>query len=68
MTRKIIQICESAMVCDSYGDMWNLSALCDDGTVWLINGIRDSKGNPCEWHRLPDIPQDKPKEQQKVAN
>ncbi|MDY5105784.1 MAG: hypothetical protein SPE78_01355 [Actinobacillus minor] len=63
MTRKIIQICESTMVSDLYGDAWNLSALCDDGTVWCINGIKDRNGNPCKWARLPDIPQDEPEEQ-----
>ena len=51
------------MVSDSYGDAWNLSVLCDDGTVWCINGIKDRNGNPCKWTRLPDIPQDEPKEQ-----
>lgn len=56
--RKIIQISESTIVSDIYGEGWNLSALCDDGTVWIINGVRDGKGNPCEWLRMPDIPQD----------
>ncbi|WP_109078438.1 hypothetical protein [Aggregatibacter kilianii] len=58
MARKIIQICESAMCGESFGDLWNLSALCDDGSVWIIGGLRDFNGNPCKWVRMPDIPQD----------
>ncbi|MCT8572490.1 DUF896 domain-containing protein [Glaesserella parasuis] len=49
MIRKIIQICESAME-----ECSNISALCDDGTVWYLNDIR--KG----WRLYPEIPQDKP--------
>ncbi|HDR1913033.1 TPA: hypothetical protein QB648_002334, partial [Pasteurella multocida] len=53
--RKIIQICESSATTSSpYGHFWGLSALCSDGSVWVIDGI--SK----EWTRLPDIPQDEP--------
>lgn len=52
MTRKIIQICESSLSSDSMGDCFNISALCDDGTVWYLNDIR--KG----WAKYPDIPQD----------
>ncbi|MCW4596781.1 hypothetical protein MB831_04740 [Pasteurella multocida subsp. multocida] len=58
--RKIIQICESASASHAFGDCWNLTALCDDGSVWVIDGICDFKGNPKEWKRLPDIPQDEP--------
>ncbi|HDR1324633.1 hypothetical protein QQW93_06715 [Pasteurella multocida] len=48
--RKIIQICESTITSSSFGDAWNLSALCDDGSLWCFNGKN--------WGRLPDIPQD----------
>ncbi|MGY4677634.1 hypothetical protein ACWIT3_07875 [Pasteurella sp. P03HT] len=58
--RKIIQICESTITSSSFGDSWNLSALCDDGTVWVIDGIADYSGKPKEWVRVPDIPQDEP--------
>ncbi|HDR1413952.1 hypothetical protein AB6W71_10970 [Pasteurella multocida] len=51
--RKIIQISESSsMSSNPYGHFWGLSALCDDGSIWALDGI--SK----EWTRLPDIPQD----------
>ncbi|KWW10610.1 hypothetical protein VM82_09695 [Pasteurella multocida] len=46
--RKIIQICESASASHAFGDCWNLTALCDDGSVWVIDGICDFKGNPKE--------------------
>lgn len=49
MTRKIIQICESAME-----ECSNISALCDDGTLWYLNDIR--KG----WRLYPEIPQAQP--------
>ena len=57
MTRKIIQICESAME-----ECSNISALCDDGTVWYLNDIR--KG----WAKYPNIPQDTQEEQPQAAN
>ncbi|WP_233139349.1 hypothetical protein [Aggregatibacter actinomycetemcomitans] len=59
MARKIIQICESSMCSDSFGDSWNLSALCDDGTVWVIDGVKGLDGLNRKWVQLPDIPQDK---------
>lgn len=40
----------------------NISALCDDGTVWYLNDIR--KG----WAKYPDIPQDTQEEQPQAAN
>ncbi|OBX06656.1 hypothetical protein QV08_09615 [Gallibacterium salpingitidis] len=44
MARKIIQICS---------DLFDLFALCDDGTVWnLVHGRR--------WKLLPEIPRDNP--------
>lgn len=52
--RKIIQISES----NDKGD-WNVTALCDDGTVWHINYISNS------WKKLPDIPQEQPWPKQK---
>ncbi|MFP4798305.1 hypothetical protein ABWH64_06015 [Pasteurella multocida] len=59
--RKIIQICESSATTSSpYGHFWGLSALCSDGSVWVIDGISDSEGKPKQWNRLPDIPQDEP--------
>lgn len=51
--RKIIQICESTLLSSSMGDCFNISALCDDGTLWYLNEI--NKG----WFKYPDIPQDK---------
>lgn len=51
MTRKIIQICESA-VGDHYGNVESkISALCDDGTVWYL--LDFSEG----WQKYPVIPQ-----------
>lgn len=44
MKRKIIQITRNR---------YYITALCDDGTIWEIRIIEDSK-----WRRLPDIPQD----------
>lgn len=62
MARKIIQICESAMACDSMGDQFNISALCDDGTVWHLNDI--NKG----WFKYQDIPQDSQNDNHQTAN
>lgn len=52
--RKIIQICESTMVSDSMGDQFNISALCDDGTLWCLNDFNIG------WVKYPDIPQEEP--------
>lgn len=49
--RKIIQISES-LTAGNYDIHYSLSALCDDGTVWVYY-----PGNK-EWGKLPDIPQD----------
>ena len=46
--RKVIQISESI----SDGTYRNITALCDDGTVWKLNYEKDI------WVKLPDIPQD----------
>mgnify|MGYP000597071409 CR=1 FL=1 len=48
--RKIIQIATDA----DAGDWWSLSALCDDGSVWML---KPADGR-LTWERLPDIPQD----------
>ena len=62
MTRKIIQICESA-VGDHYGRVESkISALCDDGTLWYL--LDFSEG----WQKYPNMPQDEPKEQPQAAN
>ncbi|MCY6396679.1 MULTISPECIES: hypothetical protein [Actinobacillus] len=61
MTRKIIQICESTMVSGSMGDQFNISALCDDGTVWYLNDVR--KG----WFKYPDIPQEDPQNDNQLS-
>ena len=50
--RKIIQISECIASDDRYASPWNLSALCDDGTVWIRSDVNS------DWVRLPDIPQD----------
>lgn len=50
--RKIIQISESVSSDKWCENPWNLTALCDDGTVWIINSSDDG------WVQLPDIPQD----------
>ena len=50
--RKIIQISECVASDDRYVSPWNLSALCDDGTVWIRSDVNS------DWVRLPDIPQD----------
>ncbi|MCB4227899.1 hypothetical protein [Mannheimia haemolytica] len=50
--RKIIQISESFVDGHSVGDYFNISALCDDGSLWYLNDFK--KG----WQRYPDIPQD----------
>lgn len=47
--RKIIQISGNPCV----------TALCDDGTVWLQSIIPDEKMNPVfSWIRFPEVPQD----------
>ncbi|WP_226396037.1 hypothetical protein [Haemophilus sp. Marseille-Q0026] len=50
--RKIIQITATASP-DSYSKqhVWDCTALCDDGSLWLLANFQ-------EWQRLPDIPQD----------
>lgn len=50
--RKIVQISESMTSDERYVSPWNLSALCDDGTVWIRSDVNS------DWVRLPDIPQD----------
>lgn len=50
--RKIIQISECVASDDRYASPWNMSALCDDGTVWIRSDVNS------DWVRLPDIPQD----------
>ena len=50
--RKIIQISECVASDDRYASPWNMSALCDDGTVWIRSDVNG------DWVRLPDIPQD----------
>ncbi|WP_409500144.1 DNA-directed RNA polymerase subunit alpha C-terminal domain-containing protein [Mannheimia glucosida] len=60
--RKIIQICESSMACDSLGDMFNISALCDDGTLWHLYSLKDG------WHKYPDIPQDGDKKSPEILS
>jgi len=51
--RKIIQITTG---CDHIkGCVYEIIALCDDGSVWIVPGNEDF------WLRLNDIPQDKGK-------
>ncbi|TNG94042.1 hypothetical protein FHQ28_05375 [Pasteurellaceae bacterium USgator11] len=45
--RKIIQICEGYYDCHS-----RLAALCNDGTLWVLDYDTE------DWENLPDIPQD----------
>lgn len=49
--RKIIQICQSSVYSPNFGDVWNLTALCNDGTVW------DCDNQNRKWHKLQEIPQ-----------
>ena len=50
--RKVIQISESMTSDDRYASPWNMTALCDDGSLWVISTCDGG------WTRLPDIPQD----------
>ncbi|OOF81816.1 hypothetical protein [Rodentibacter caecimuris] len=58
MTRKIIQICESAIPATvTHSAEWSLTALCDDGTVWNKSTINKP------WVQIENVPQDKQTEQ-----
>ena len=50
MSRKIIQFIQ---VRDSH----RLTVLCDDGSVWWLNGLHQRYA-PIKWERVPSIPQD----------
>ena len=51
--RKIIQISSTHI----QGEFRTTTALCDDGSVWLIEDEKAWNAKP-EWHRIPDVPQD----------
>ncbi|POY47463.1 hypothetical protein [Avibacterium paragallinarum] len=53
--RKIIQISSNSNSKIINGE--TLYALCDDGSIWGLTAALD-----CGWVRLPDIPQDEPKQ------
>ena len=50
VARKVIQISESTG--HGKGGHWNCTALCDDGTMWIIHTAKE------QWVQLPDVPQD----------
>ena len=53
MSRKIIQISGESIPGDTQNEHWfNLTALCDDGTLWEFYGLTPA------WRRLPSVPQD----------
>lgn len=51
MARKVIQVCESNAGVQHDVD-WNVTALCDDGTLWWLNNVNGP------WNSLPDVPQE----------
>ncbi|WP_410685703.1 hypothetical protein [Avibacterium paragallinarum] len=57
--RKIIQICSNST--GPYGSNESLFALCDDGSVWGLSEALD-----CRWIRVPDVPQDEPKQTEQI--
>ena len=53
MARKVIQISECYMSAGSgMGGSWNLTALCDDGTMWIIHNVNE------DWSQVPTVPQE----------
>jgi len=49
MARNVIQICESNTAIND-DVVWNVTALCDDGTLWWLDNINGP------WKKLPDVP------------
>ncbi len=63
MKRKIIQIAATSATNDLDEGWCERLALCDDGTVWVMEG--DTQSKYASWNQLPDIPQ--PKEDEGLA-
>lgn len=58
MKRKIIQIC-TGFQGEQFEVPLAILALCNDNTVWVMDKTYSN------WNKLPDIPQDKNKENKK---
>ena len=51
MSRKIVQIATNQRP----GEVGELFALCDDGTVWVLSSPRGSRTTD-QWDQIPNVP------------